>query len=99
MFFGLSPDDRVRFADCLAFVAKPLQGFVGDLCPKLLQRWRRRLARVPLGVIRGPRHVFDLPSEVSVRHRGGDNIMKHPGQFRFARVGGTRKRSARATFG
>jgi GMC oxidoreductase len=52
----LPGDDRVRLPDRAAFVANPFQGVVGDFCPKLLKRRRRRLARVPLGVIRGPRH-------------------------------------------
>lgn len=58
--FRQPSDDRVRFADGAAFVAESVQGFVGDFGPKLLQRRRRRFVRVPLGVVRSPRH-FTAP--------------------------------------
>ena len=49
-FSGLPCDDRVRLTDRLAFVAKPLQSFVGDFGPKLLQLRCRRLVGVSLRV-------------------------------------------------
>jgi hypothetical protein len=49
-------DHSVRFPNSAAFVAGSLQGIVGDFRPKLFQRPRSRLVRVPFGIIRSPRH-------------------------------------------
>src|SRR5438874_13118290 len=53
--FCLSCDNGVRFPDCATLVAGSFKGFVGDLRPKLLQRPRGRLVRMPFGVVRSPR--------------------------------------------
>jgi hypothetical protein len=54
--FRLPRDDGVRFPDRAAFIAGSFQAFVCDLRPKLLQRPRCRLVRMPFGVVRSPRH-------------------------------------------
>ena len=54
--FRLPRDDGVRFPDRAAFIAGSFQAFVCDLCPKLLQRPRCRLVRMPFGAVRSPRH-------------------------------------------
>jgi len=55
--FRLPRDDGVRFPDRAAFIGGSFQAFVCDLRPKLLQRPRCRLVRMPFGVIRSPRHL------------------------------------------
>jgi hypothetical protein len=52
----LSSDHSVRSPDCPGLVTCALQALVGNLCPKVFQFLRRRLVRVPLGFIGGPRH-------------------------------------------
>ena len=54
--FRLPRDNGVRFPDRAAFVAGPFQAFVCHLRPKLFQRLRCRLVRMPFGVVRNPRH-------------------------------------------
>jgi REP element-mobilizing transposase RayT len=58
--FPLPGDHRIGLPDRLAFIAKSLQGLVGDFCPNLLQLRCRRLVRVPLRVIWSPRHSEPL---------------------------------------
>ena len=59
--FRLTRDHSVRFPDRAPFVTGSLQAFVGDFRPKLFQRPRRGLVRVPFGVIRSPRHLLSVP--------------------------------------
>lgn len=51
----LSRNDSVRLPDRAAFVAGPIQGFIGDLCPELP---RCRFMRVPFGVTCYPWHFI-----------------------------------------
>ena len=64
--FRLPRDDGVRFPDRAAFIAGSLQGFVCDLRPKLLQRPRCRLVRMPFGVVRNPRHSTSLSQTTGI---------------------------------
>jgi hypothetical protein len=61
LVFRLPRDHSVRFPDSAAFVAGSFQGFIGDFRPKLSQRPRCRLVRVPFGIIRSPRHLIRFP--------------------------------------
>ncbi len=58
--FCVPRDHGVRFPDRAAFVASSFEAFVGDFCPKLFQRSRCRLVRMPFGVVRSPRHLSRL---------------------------------------
>jgi hypothetical protein len=61
LVFRLPRDHSVGFPDSTAFVARSFQGFIGDFRPKLFQRPRRRLVRVPFGIIRSPWHLIRFP--------------------------------------
>src|SRR5262245_58496022 len=65
--FLLPRDDRVRFPDSAAFVARSFQTFVGDLSPELFQSQGCRLVRVPFCIIRGPRHFIQAPFDPKSR--------------------------------
>jgi hypothetical protein len=66
----LPRDHGVRLPNCATFIARSFQGFIGDFRPQLLQLLRRRLVRVPFGLIRSPGHLTSLPSVVVRRRRG-----------------------------